>query len=683
MDCQMMVFESVSITGAATMAKKGTENLEDFNKLLTENQEAMDIDMKEPEMVSGPKVAETEMTEVGKFQGKKADLKMPDHKNLDLKGLKSEAADVEMDDIEDDRGLFSEVKVSELKTQDIKMNSKKISEVKTQVEMMDYDIEMSDMKIPDMKEIDTGIYEVDKQEMCNQEMELVAEKSPEAEKADINGDSGKKEITKDDSHKIQKPDSLSKDDAEEKHNIIGNLLSMDIRENLDYLKTENVGITGQKLQNVIDLHVDRNSIRRNSTEDIIASRIMAETETATEIQIEMPVGDEFSEMSKTEVGITAGKLTEENLKVQGYEKSERPIENIDSKMVSKGNMNLEKFDKVTVTESLENVLQEEIIPEKKEQMNDVHGKRFDIEAKIVNPEAEIKTEKYFPGNKSDIISKTDKVSMKADEVQAEMKDSEIETPTVKVNTQDVLTRMRTMAAESSERASERRPEMTKNNGIEKGIEEGSDKLKPEIIEKTNTVSGKVLDFSSNMTRQMESAVEIDVITGEKQELAKTSLINQMSQSIETGTDGDSNFIRINLKPHLFGQMSIDLVKSAEGITARISADKDVVKNLLSNSGKEIAALFESKNMKVENIVIETRESAEHQAYSERNRQGFNGSFSGQSSEGSRHGYNQERDGNESKNPWTSAHGNHEEVSQITRMDQTEKSYYGQGINIVV
>ena len=210
MDCQMMVFESVARTGAATMAKKGAENLEEFKSLLTENQKEMEIDMKEPEMVSGPKVAETEMTEVGKFQGKKADLKMPDHKNLDLKGLKSEARDVEMDDIEDDRGMFSEVKVSELKTQDIKMNSKKISEVKTQVEMMDYDIEMSDMK-----ELDTGIYEVDKQEMCNQEMELVAEKSPEAEKADINGDSGKKEITKDDSHKIQKPDSLSKDDAEE------------------------------------------------------------------------------------------------------------------------------------------------------------------------------------------------------------------------------------------------------------------------------------------------------------------------------------------------------------------------------------------------------------------------------------------------------------------------------------
>lgn len=89
-----------------------------------------------------------------------------------------------------------------------------------------------------------------------------------------------------------------------------------------------------------------------------------------------------------------------------------------------------------------------------------------------------------------------------------------------------------------------------------------------------------------------------------------SLVRQMSKSIETGIEGNKSFIKLNLNPEWFGEMSINIVKTPEGISARISAEKDIVGKLLSDSRTEIALLFEDKNIKLENIVIETRESSD-------------------------------------------------------------------------
>ncbi len=167
---------------------------------------------------------------------------------------------------------------------------------------------------------------------------------------------------------------------------------------------------------------------------------------------------------------------------------------------------------------------------------------------------------------------------------------------------------------------------------------------------------------------MGTAVETNGTTGEKQDLSKTSLVNQMSKSIETGIEGDKSFMKINLKPHLFGEMSIAIVKSPEGITARISAEKDVVSHLLMDSSREIAALFEEKNLKVVNIVIEARESSEQQGY-----------FSGSGREGS----NQRRGGYGNMEPAGMDIRETEEASQVAASDAAERRINGEGINIIV
>lgn len=184
------------------------------------------------------------------------------------------------------------------------------------------------------------------------------------------------------------------------------------------------------------------------------------------------------------------------------------------------------------------------------------------------------------------------------------------------------------------------------------------------------------DFSGNVVNGMVTRAETNMETGEKQELSKVSLVDQMSKSMETGTDGDKSFIRINLKPHWFGEMSIDLVKSPEGITARISAQKDVVGSLLADSSNEIAALFEEKNLKVENIVIEARESSEQQGYySGGGREGFN--------EGSDRGFNQGRNGYGNMEQSDIIKEGVEEASAVGAQDKIAGSYRGKGINIIV
>lgn len=402
-------------------------------------------------------------------------------------------------------------------------------------------------------------------------------------------------------------DDCDRDVEEETPDINENPLSVSIRETLDNAKKEVAGElnTGQKLQGIIDIHVERNKMIDTSTEDILALKM------------------KFSE----------------NTDGSKVEKAARPAlePTVAGTVTNEGTMNLEGFEKPTRLEVFESETGTgEVVDSMVEAVNSGNIKS-DRRGSIIRKQEATESHTKAQGIQSD---------------ESAIKNVEIESANgkngFKMETRNIS---------------------TEESGVNQKEPEQSDLESPgdRISE-----SEKTFDLSSRVLNSMGTAVETNGTTGEKQDLSKTSLVNQMSKSIETGIEGDKSFMKINLKPHLFGEMSIAIVKSPEGITARISAEKDVVSHLLIDSSREIAALFEEKNIKVVNIVIEARESSEQQGY-----------FSGSGREGSSEGFNQRRGGYGNMEPAGMDIRETEEASQVAASDAAERRINGEGINIIV
>jgi hypothetical protein len=610
----MNVFEAVSMTAVNTLAKGEIENLEDFQQLLTENQEIIDSGTKKTDL----KILEMKVPEMKGSEMKVPDIKDSDTKMSDIKNLDFE------NDVEYVKGNNPEVKISE-----------KPSKMLASIEKI--------------------------------------EKTKKTKKTE----------------KTEKMKTGKGIVFEDNYDIIPNTISVEVKETLECIK------------------VERNIPLVTSTEDIIASRVGFTEKTVDLLMKQVskpedkPVKEIATEVTKLEAKDPILEFHDEvDMKLKEFEKTakaEGEGKKVEDSTI--GSIRLTEFEESTQRKVYQQAEVEHVVSQMK-----THGKAPDEllvknAVDLSNAETEVKVDRYFPGNKS-IISEVRDLSTEAKAIPDETESAGKDTINVHrerktmfigtdwtrktdgriLKTKDILAEMRSMVVENSDMSTEVKSMMTKGIEIkEKNIEQ----IELELPENNNSGNEKPLDFNSHLLNKMNTVVETDIITGEKQEISKASLVNQMSKSIETGMDGEKSFIRINLKPHLFGEMSIDLVKSPQGITARISAEKDVVNQLLSNSSREIAALFEDKNIKVENIIIEVKESREQQGNLEKGREGFNGNFSGGFNEGSRHGYKHENGGNGNKKSSNINLGKTEEMSQMASLDSVERRIYGEGINIIV
>lgn len=450
------------------------------------------------------------------------------------------------------------------------------------------------------------------------------DENQETIETETTGNAGQATKLKENSCQIEKIKTEKAD--EETCDIMGSILSLDIKEALDSAKNEDVIVIGQNIQSVIDGHTERNIFRRDSTENIIVTRMIRET------------GPDREALTEKESGLQrldAAKIQEMEIK-------------------SDSNVFRKTDEFFTEIEDLKPVVMEYEGDSEKLTLKTKSDKGMihDFDKGIEKSKGEVAFKSVNSGNISGSGFKITK-------------------------TKELLNGMESLTSDN----------MDEIDGIHNVVAETDDKsheIKNLKLEKdSDSVIEKPFNQVSNAMKVMDAVTGMDKATDEKQEISKMSLINQMSESIETGMEGNNSFIKINLKPHFYGEMSIDLVKSSEGITAKISAEKDVVKHLLKDSSREIAALFEEKNLKVGNIIIEVREPSEQQVYSDRNREGFNGNFGGGFNEGSSNGYKHERNGNGSRGRQTVFLGKNEEFSQRKNKEMAVTGNYGEGINIVV
>jgi flagellar hook-length control protein FliK len=192
-------------------------------------------------------------------------------------------------------------------------------------------------------------------------------------------------------------------------------------------------------------------------------------------------------------------------------------------------------------------------------------------------------------------------------------------------------------ASEEEKLTTLKNETSKGDDLNKELEKKLESLKENISSIDEGKEEKEVDFNENLKKSLEGSkdnfkgasirgnAEIEG-KSEKFNVGKDSIIDQMAKSITTGKEGKGNFIKVQLKPEVLGEMTVKLTEGKEGMIATISAEKEVVKNILRNSGEQITAVLGEKNIKVSNVVIETNESEKQDfnSFSDNLQDDFNG-----------------------------------------------------------
>ncbi|MDW7667976.1 MAG: flagellar hook-length control protein FliK, partial [Bacillota bacterium] len=161
-------------------------------------------------------------------------------------------------------------------------------------------------------------------------------------------------------------------------------------------------------------------------------------------------------------------------------------------------------------------------------------------------------------------------------------------------------------------------ESSQDNEFKEELNKKLDTLKENITSIDDKKEEKETTFSENLKNNVEEAKENfnkeNIMTEaagkniEKPVAGKENIIDQLAKNITTGKTESGNFIKIQLKPEVLGEMTVKLTEGKEGMIATISAEKEVVKNILRNSGEQITTMLLEKNIKVSSVVIETNES---------------------------------------------------------------------------
>lgn len=128
-------------------------------------------------------------------------------------------------------------------------------------------------------------------------------------------------------------------------------------------------------------------------------------------------------------------------------------------------------------------------------------------------------------------------------------------------------------------------------------------------------SNNFSDNSMTLSREENKNIKIDnsVVDNLGNEISYTtqkgleefSIIQQMAKSIKTNKFIDGKGIIVKLKPEYLGKMTINIQNIGDEIIARISADRENIKNTLASHIGEITTLLSEKKINIDQIIIDS------------------------------------------------------------------------------
>lgn len=128
-------------------------------------------------------------------------------------------------------------------------------------------------------------------------------------------------------------------------------------------------------------------------------------------------------------------------------------------------------------------------------------------------------------------------------------------------------------------------------------------------------SDNFADNTSHLSKGKNNNIKIDNSVVEdlssensyiaEKRLEEFSIIQQMTKSIKTSKFIDGKSITVKLKPEYLGDMTINIRELGDKIIARISADRENVKNTISSHIGEITTLLSEKMIKIDEIIVDS------------------------------------------------------------------------------
>lgn len=123
------------------------------------------------------------------------------------------------------------------------------------------------------------------------------------------------------------------------------------------------------------------------------------------------------------------------------------------------------------------------------------------------------------------------------------------------------------------------------------------------------------DNAMNLSKEKNTNIKIDDSAAEnsindinyskENGLDEFSIIQQMTKSITTGKFNNGNSITVKLKPEYLGEMTINIQNIEGKCIAKISADRDEIKNIIASRIGEITTLLSEKMIKIDQIIVDS------------------------------------------------------------------------------
>jgi hypothetical protein len=161
--------------------------------------------------------------------------------------------------------------------------------------------------------------------------------------------------------------------------------------------------------------------------------------------------------------------------------------------------------------------------------------------------------------------------------------------------------------------------------VEYGAENSDDKAITDLVQKTKND----IDYFSGNKKDEKAGFDINPIDSKgiieikdikidrndnsfesfkETELNTRNIISQISENIITGKTDEGSFLQMKLKPENLGELTIKITESELGLAANIIAEKEDVKNILNKNSEELLALLSEKNIKINSITVESKDS---------------------------------------------------------------------------
>ena len=247
-------------------------------------------------------------------------------------------------------------------------------------------------------------------------------------------------------------------------------------------------------------------------------------------------------------------------------------------------------------------------------------------------------------NEKDFISsKIDKIIKKIEvELNETDKENELPDSTVKEDLSEALIKVQIESESTQTQVSENTIKPTQNNlnikneqsikifkeevSFETGDRDISEESNQEdagfdLSEDTNNFS-QLFDNSNNTETQQFNDINTNISTLKAPEniknivrntaqiAAKSDIINQLSEKFSQLKDGTTTKVNVILQPENLGKVGVELVSRPNGVSARILADTQQVKELLDKNIDTLKNSLASQGVNVNNIVVKAVEGAQ-------------------------------------------------------------------------